>query len=132
MRPNSAPGGGTRSTGPGVVLIDDAEMTKDCEAGEQLAEIVTFGAYEQRAVVCAWSPPMPGFGTWLLDAQSKHGAGRRCPRRTSPTVTWPARRCQGDLPTGGPEKIGRGPPIGGGKLHSRAGPSGYCLSSYPG
>ena len=45
-----------RFAGPGVVLIDDADMTKDCEAAQQLAEIVTFGADQQRAVVCAGSP----------------------------------------------------------------------------
>ena len=45
-----------RFAGPGVVLIDDADMTKDCEAAQQLAEIVTFGADQQRAVVCAGNP----------------------------------------------------------------------------
>lgn len=31
-------------------------LTKDCEAAQQLAEIVTFGADQQRAVVCAGNP----------------------------------------------------------------------------
>ncbi len=57
--------------GPGVVLIDDAEMTRDCEAGEELSEMMTFGADRQRAVVCAGSPDalFAGFGTWLLEAK---------------------------------------------------------------
>ena len=63
-------------TGPGVVLIDDAEMTKDCEAGEQLAEIVTFGADQQRAVVCARQPRCPVHRLRHLAAGRKESTAR--------------------------------------------------------
>jgi DNA segregation ATPase FtsK/SpoIIIE, S-DNA-T family len=60
-----------RFTGPGVVLMDDAEMLKDCECGEELAELMTFGADRQRALVLAGnsSDICSGFGTWQTDAK---------------------------------------------------------------
>jgi len=60
-----------RFTGPGVVLMDDAEMLKDGECGEELAELMTFGADRQRALVLAGnsSDICSGFGTWQTDAK---------------------------------------------------------------
>ena len=113
-------------TGPGVVLIDDAEMTKDCEAGEQLSQIVTFGADQQRAVVCAGSPDalFVGFGTWLLAAKKARRGLLLSPRDFT----------EGDLVgvllprhlTGGPVQPGRGLlHLGGGKLITVEVPSGW-------
>ena len=112
-------------TGPGAVLIDDAEMTKDCEAGEQLSEIVTFGADQQRAVVCAGSPDalFTGFGTWLLEAKKARRGLLLSPQDFT----------DGDLVgvllprdlTGGPVQPGRGYlHLGGGKLITVQVPSG--------
>jgi S-DNA-T family DNA segregation ATPase FtsK/SpoIIIE len=60
-----------RFTGPGVVLMDDAEMMKDCECGEELAELMNFGTDRQRALVLAGnsSDVCSGFGTWQTDAK---------------------------------------------------------------
>ena len=114
-----------RFTGPGVVLIDDAEMTKECEAGEQLSQIVTFGADQQRAVVCAGSPDalFVGFGTWLLAAKKARRGLLLSPRDFT----------DGDLVgvllprdlTGGPVQPGRGYlHLGGGNLITVEVPSG--------
>jgi DNA segregation ATPase FtsK/SpoIIIE, S-DNA-T family len=58
-------------TGPGVVLMDDAEMLKDCEAGDELGELMSYGADRQRALVLAGdsSEVCTGFGTWQTDAK---------------------------------------------------------------
>ena len=60
-----------RFTGPGVVLMDDAEMMKDCACGDELAELMNFGADRQRALVLAGnsSDICSGFGTWQTDAK---------------------------------------------------------------
>ena len=60
-----------RFTGPGVVLMDDAEMLKDCQCGDELTELMTFGADRQRALVLAGnsSDVCSGFGTWQTDAK---------------------------------------------------------------
>ena len=58
-------------TGPGVVLMDDAELLKDCAAGEELGELMNFGADQQRALVLAGnsSDVCTGFGNWQNDAK---------------------------------------------------------------
>ena len=112
-------------TGPGVVLIDDAEITKECEAGEQLAEIVAFGADRQRAVVCAGSSDalFTGFATWLLEARKARRGLLLSPQDFT----------DGDLVgvllprdlTGGPIQPGRGfLHLGGGKAITVQVPSG--------
>ena len=60
-----------RFTGPGVVLMDDAEMMKNCECGDELTELMNFGADRQRALVLAGnsSDVCSGFGTWQTDAK---------------------------------------------------------------
>jgi DNA segregation ATPase FtsK/SpoIIIE, S-DNA-T family len=60
-----------RFTGPGVVLMDDAEMLKDCQCGDELTELMTFGADRRRALVLAGnsSDVCSGFGTWQSDAK---------------------------------------------------------------
>jgi S-DNA-T family DNA segregation ATPase FtsK/SpoIIIE len=58
-------------TGPGVVLMDDAEMLKDCATADYLTELMNFGADRQRALVLAGnsSDVCSGFGTWQTDAK---------------------------------------------------------------
>ena len=58
-------------TGPGVVLMDDAEMLKNCEADDALSELMSYGADQQRALVLAGdsSEVCSGFGTWQTDAK---------------------------------------------------------------
>jgi S-DNA-T family DNA segregation ATPase FtsK/SpoIIIE len=70
-------------TGPGVVVIDDAELLRDCEASAQLAQIITFGASRQQALVLAGDPDglSSGFAGWHLDARR---ARRGC--LTAPTT----------------------------------------------
>jgi S-DNA-T family DNA segregation ATPase FtsK/SpoIIIE len=57
--------------GPGVVLMDDAELLKDCAASEELGELMNFGADQQRALVLAGnsSDVCTGFGNWQVDAK---------------------------------------------------------------
>ena len=58
-------------TGPGVVLMDDAEMLKNCDAGDDLIELMTYGADGKRGLVLAGdsSEVCTGFGTWQTDAK---------------------------------------------------------------
>ncbi|MBO0774997.1 MAG: cell division protein FtsK, partial [Actinobacteria bacterium] len=60
-----------RFTGPGVVLMDDAEMLKECACGDQLSELMTFGADRRQALVLAGDSTevCTGFGTWQTDAK---------------------------------------------------------------
>jgi DNA segregation ATPase FtsK/SpoIIIE, S-DNA-T family len=60
-----------RFTGPGVVMIDDAELLKDCECDEELAELMTFGADRRRALVLAGSSSdvCAGFSGWQVEAK---------------------------------------------------------------
>jgi S-DNA-T family DNA segregation ATPase FtsK/SpoIIIE len=54
-----------------VVLIDDAEMLRDCDAAGELSQIVTFGADSGRALVIAGDVDgiCTGFGGWQVDAK---------------------------------------------------------------
>jgi S-DNA-T family DNA segregation ATPase FtsK/SpoIIIE len=58
-------------TGPGVVVIDDADLLADCEAGGELSKIITRGAGRSLALVLAGDPDSlaSGFGGWLADAR---------------------------------------------------------------
>ncbi|MDR0346512.1 MAG: type VII secretion protein EccCb [Nocardiopsaceae bacterium] len=58
-------------TGPGVVLMDDAEMLKDCSAADELTELMHLGADRRQALVLAGdaSEVCGGFGTWQTDAK---------------------------------------------------------------
>jgi DNA segregation ATPase FtsK/SpoIIIE, S-DNA-T family len=60
-----------RLTGPGVVLMDDAELMKDCGCADGLTELMNFGADRRRALVLAGnsSDVCSGFGTWQTDAK---------------------------------------------------------------
>ena len=60
-----------RFSGPGVVVMDDAELLKECAAGDELSELMSFGADRQQALVLAGnsSDVCMGFGTWQTDAK---------------------------------------------------------------
>ena len=76
-------------TGPGVVVIDDADLLADCEAGGELGKIITRSAGRLLALVLAGDPDSlaGGFGGWLADARR---ARRGC-------LTAPQTLPEGDL-----------------------------------
>jgi S-DNA-T family DNA segregation ATPase FtsK/SpoIIIE len=77
------------SSGPGVVLIDDAEILRDCDAGSELSRLITFGADAGRALVFAGESESIGigFGGWQVEAKR---ARRGC-------LTAPSALPEGDL-----------------------------------
>jgi hypothetical protein len=60
--------GATRSGG---VLIDDAELLRDCHAGSELSRLIAFGADSGRALVIAGDSETVGlgFGGWQVKAR---------------------------------------------------------------
>jgi DNA segregation ATPase FtsK/SpoIIIE, S-DNA-T family len=58
-------------TGPGVVLIDDAEVLRDCGAAEELMELIDFGAERRQGLVIGGNSEdiCAGFGGWQVDAK---------------------------------------------------------------
>jgi S-DNA-T family DNA segregation ATPase FtsK/SpoIIIE len=58
-------------TGPGAVVIDDADLLRDCEAGGELSRIISRGADRSLALVFAGDPDglASGFGGWHIDAR---------------------------------------------------------------
>ena len=58
-------------TGPAAVVIDDADLLTDCEAGGELSKIITRGAGRSLALVVAGDPDTlaSGFGGWPADAR---------------------------------------------------------------
>jgi len=76
-------------TGPGVVVIDDADLLADCEAGGELSKIITRGGGRPLALVLAGDPDSlaSGFGGWIADARR---ARRGC-------LTAPQALPEGDL-----------------------------------
>ena len=76
-------------TGPGAVVIDDADMLIDCEAGPELSKIITRAAGQPLALVVAGDPDTlaSGFGGWQADARR---ARRGC-------LTAPQTLPEGDL-----------------------------------
>ena len=79
----------TALTAPGVVVIDDADLLADCEAGSELGKIITRSAGRPLALVLAGDPDSlaSGFGGWLADARR---ARRGC-------LTAPQTLPEGDL-----------------------------------
>jgi S-DNA-T family DNA segregation ATPase FtsK/SpoIIIE len=53
------------------VVMDDAELLRDCAAGDELSELMSFGADRQRALVFAGSASdiCIGFGNWQNEAR---------------------------------------------------------------
>jgi S-DNA-T family DNA segregation ATPase FtsK/SpoIIIE len=76
-------------TGPCVVLIDDAELLRDCDAGSELSRLIAFGADAGRALVFAGEAEGLGIGFsgWQVEAKR---ARRGC-------LTAPAVLPEGDL-----------------------------------
>ena len=58
-------------TAPGAVVIDDADLLTDCEAGGELSKIITRSAGCPLALVLAGDPDTlaGGFGGWPADAR---------------------------------------------------------------
>jgi DNA segregation ATPase FtsK/SpoIIIE, S-DNA-T family len=57
--------------GPGVVMIDDAEILRDCDASGQLSRLIAFGADSRQALVFGGDSENlgVGFGGWQVDAK---------------------------------------------------------------
>jgi len=77
------------SGGPCVVLLDDAEILRDCDAGSELSRLIAFGADGGRALVFAGESEGIGigFGGWQVEAKR---ARRGC-------LTAPSALPEGDL-----------------------------------
>jgi S-DNA-T family DNA segregation ATPase FtsK/SpoIIIE len=62
---------GFGATGSGFVLIDDAELLRDCHAGSELSRLIAFGADSGRALVIAGDSETVGlgFGGWQVKAR---------------------------------------------------------------
>jgi S-DNA-T family DNA segregation ATPase FtsK/SpoIIIE len=70
------PGDGLRAAlgelaGPGVVIIDDAEVLRDCDAADDLRQIISFGGNEQRGLVFGGNAEdiCAGFSGWQVEAR---------------------------------------------------------------
>ena len=76
-------------TAPGAIVIDDADLLADCEAGGELSKIITRGGGRPLALVLAGDPDTlaSGFGGWQADARR---ARRGC-------LTAPQTLPEGDL-----------------------------------
>ncbi|MFC4033627.1 FtsK/SpoIIIE domain-containing protein [Streptomyces polygonati] len=69
---------------PVVVLVDDAELLRDCDARDLLKEIVTRGADRGRAVVLAGGEEdiCSGFSGWQVDAKKARRGVLLSPQQT--------------------------------------------------
>jgi S-DNA-T family DNA segregation ATPase FtsK/SpoIIIE len=76
-------------SGPGVVLIDDAEILRDCDAASELSRLIAFGSDAGRALVLGGDSESIGLGFsgWQVEAKR---ARRGC-------LTAPANLPEGDL-----------------------------------
>ena len=99
-------------TGPGAVVIDDADLLADCEASTELSKIITRATGRPLALVLAGDPDTlaSGFGGWQADARR---ARRGC-------LTAPQTLPEGDLvgvrlPH---DRVGRPPRPGRALLHT--------------
>jgi S-DNA-T family DNA segregation ATPase FtsK/SpoIIIE len=61
----------TLFSGPGVVLIDDAEILRDCGASSELSRLIAFGGDAHRALVLAGDAESIGLGFsgWQVEAK---------------------------------------------------------------
>ena len=76
-------------SGPGVVLVDDAELLRDCGAAGELSRLIALGSDAGRALVLAGDADSigVGFSGWQVEAKR---ARRGC-------LTAPATIPEGDL-----------------------------------
>ncbi len=58
-------------SGPGAVVIDDAEVLRDCDAAEELKKLIAFGGDQGQALVFGGNAEdlCAGFGGWQVDAK---------------------------------------------------------------
>jgi S-DNA-T family DNA segregation ATPase FtsK/SpoIIIE len=58
-------------TGPGVVVIDDAERHRDCEAEDELSKLISFGADQGHGLILGGDTEAlsGGFGGWHVEAR---------------------------------------------------------------
>jgi len=58
-------------TGPGVVIIDDAEQHRDCEAEAELSKLIGFGADQGQGLIIGGDAEAlgMGFGGWHVEAR---------------------------------------------------------------
>jgi len=58
-------------SGPGVVVIDDAEVLRECDAAEELKKLIAFGGDQRRALVFGGNSEdlCAGFGGWQVEAR---------------------------------------------------------------
>jgi DNA segregation ATPase FtsK/SpoIIIE, S-DNA-T family len=58
-------------TGPGVVIIDDAEQHRDCEAEDELSKLISFGADQGHGLIIGGDAEALslGFGGWHVEAR---------------------------------------------------------------
>jgi S-DNA-T family DNA segregation ATPase FtsK/SpoIIIE len=58
-------------TGPGVVIIDDAEQHRDCEAEAELSKLISFGADQGHGLIVGGDAEAlsGGFGGWHVEAR---------------------------------------------------------------
>ncbi|HXP58022.1 MAG TPA: ATP-binding protein, partial [Streptosporangiaceae bacterium] len=64
-------------TGPGVVIIDDAEQHRDCEAEAELSKLISFGADQGHGLIIGGDAEALslGFGGWHVEARrARRGA----------------------------------------------------------
>jgi DNA segregation ATPase FtsK/SpoIIIE, S-DNA-T family len=64
-------------TGPGVVIIDDAEQHRDCEAEDELSKLISFGADQGHGLIVGGDSEAlsGGFGGWHVEARrARRGA----------------------------------------------------------
>ncbi len=69
--------------GPVVVIIDDAEVLRDCDASDELKRIISFGGGEQRGLVFAGNAEdiCAGFSGWQIDAKRARRGCLLCPQQ---------------------------------------------------
>lgn len=69
-------------SGPGVVVIDDADLVVDREAGGELSRLVSRGAERSLALVIAGDSEVlaGGFGGWHIDARRARRGCLTCPQ----------------------------------------------------
>jgi S-DNA-T family DNA segregation ATPase FtsK/SpoIIIE len=71
-------------TRPGVVLIDDAELLRDCGAASELSRLVTRGRRREHRRGIQWLAGGSQTGPARLPDRARHHPGRRPDRHTAP------------------------------------------------
>jgi S-DNA-T family DNA segregation ATPase FtsK/SpoIIIE len=71
------------AAGPVVVVLDDAEVLRDCDAADELKRIISFGGGEQRALVFGGNAEdiCTGFSGWQVDAKRARRGCLLCPQQ---------------------------------------------------